>query len=335
MFSFEVEIMANKLSLDPIPANSEELATIFGTVFEDEELLQAVYQMREGTPDWMVHVRRRLITLMREAIGQNQIQLRIGELSEEIRNLAVNIKSYQIKIERRVADLLPPGDLKERFESEYPDEKRKIASYVAETIFSRDRRCFLQASTFILHLAEVLKDNGNGKGSAIHTNSTVFPWLLLGRGAKYFVYTVCGRIHDPLCCGWLFGADDDHATEYVRSLFHRGKDPLDLAIVTPQHITLNGKLYFAKEETAELVELLASVSKELVVLSPLQRIRNCRDDLRNNDHMWAEVDLSAVRSELEGENNVEWIFCGETSKGVESSNVEIELAKVGNTTFLP
>ncbi len=208
------------------------------------------------------------------------------------------------------------GPLKERFVGVFPDEKRAISQRLSKTHLSNETRCFLQASTTILHLAEELRNNALGINSLYYTNSTIFPYLMLGREPNYKIYTLNGKHHDQLCCGWLYGSDDAEAEAYLIKLFNRATDQLTLAVITPQYMTPDGKLMFARPETKNLVQTLCDQSNHLVILSPGQRLLCGEEKAPSDNVLWhsAKIRDADARNNGDAQQTVDLIVSGPTTE---------------------
>jgi hypothetical protein len=288
------------------------LAAAFSSSSEMQTVLEKAKKNWEGSGVVAFDARRALGIELNELLAPTRQSLEKDAqlVYEEVCRQRDYIEALGAKLDdlinRRfdVTTLLMPGPLKERFEEEYPREKRVIVQHLAKAYFSGDSsepmRCFVQASTTILHLAEVLRNLSrhpdvscrvNLKRVLFHTNSTFFAYAMLGADSNSNVYTLCGKHHDPKCCGWLFDHSDADAGNYLRQLFHRASEPLKYTFVTPQYMTLEGGLFFARPETATLVSILLEESPYVIVSSPAQRIYEGNDALRraHRDVEWAHA----------------------------------------------
>jgi hypothetical protein len=225
----------------------------------------------------------------------------IDGLKKELTETRAAVEQHHSAVDKltrqqRIEDLIEEGKLKERFVKEFPEEKELIVEFLANQVFVENPgeglRCFLQASTTILRLAGYLRERGLPPNSLIHTNSTLFPYLMLGKNPEFQIYTICGKQHDEKCCGWLFDRNDNHAADYVRGLFKRDTDQLELAIITPQYMTASGQLSFARADTKYLVEILLEGAKRVIVLSPAPRIYPNEDSLPYGNQIdWESIYL--------------------------------------------
>ena len=289
-----------------------EFLTLLRTVIENDEVRDLLVEIREvqQAPDANLTIRaRRVVGEMLSHICYPEMVAPIAQALSEFQDsceakldaLAGKLRDHGRQIETLIDDridvdsLMEPGPLKDRFDKEYRVEKEAMAKYLAEVFFQDKVHCFVQASTTILHLAEVLRNARLGRNSVFHTNSTFFPYVMLGRDSVYKVYTLCGEIHDPLCCGWLYGSDNSRAEEYLRDLFHREQAPVQIVFVTPQYMTMDGVLYFAREDTSRLVEALCQESPWAVILTPGPRLYESEDSLPpSNQGIWYRVDINSI-----------------------------------------
>lgn len=229
----------------------------------------------------------------------------IDGLKTELAETRTAVQKHHLAVDnltrqQRIEDLIEDGPLKKRFVKEFPEEKELIVEFLANRVFiekEKGIRCFLQASTTILRLAGYLRERGLPSRSLIHTNSTLFPYLMLGKKPEFQIYTICGKQHDEKCCGWLFDRNDSHAADYVRGLFDRSPDKLDLAIITPQYMTANGHLSFARADTKYLVEILLEGADHVIVLSPAPRIYSSEECLPSGEQFdWESTTLKPRRT---------------------------------------
>ena len=254
------------------------------------------------------------------------------EWSDTCKLTAAKIDELTLLVRRSTGETLDTaaqiaGPVKQRFLDEFPEEKKEIVGRLSEEFLSEETYCFLQASTTILHLAERLRSSGRGRNSLFYTNSTIFPYLMLGRDSAYKVYTLNGKQHDPLCCGWLYESNDSEAEAYLTKLFRRESDALNMAVVTPQYMTPEGVLLFAREETANLVRVLCSESNRLVILSPGQRLMDSEAQLPHSLNVWYEARIAPRDGERQ--QTVDLIVCGPTPNLQTGISAMFDLVKSG------
>lgn len=256
-------------------------------------------------------IEKALATTLTNAIAPLYQELATIKSAQEKTGNAVE---NMLKNPRTVLAALEHGPLRKRYESDYFQEKVVIAKYLAQTVFSERVSCFLQASTTIVHLAEILREQGLKEESLIHTNSTTFPFLMLGRNPRFQIYPVGGKEHDANCGGWLFDESDHVAVEHVKSLFQRepAKNPLTVAIVTPQFLTIDGRAWFANPKTACLVNILINESPKVIITSPAQRIYVSEGKLHESPGM-SETTFRDVRL-FRAKNETEIVVAGKLER---------------------
>jgi len=341
--------------------SDKTLAEVFRALLDDEVLRKAV---DEGKGDSPIQARRALMDIISVAVLQlsrlegttetkkdqlkhfndaiailnapairatestkEVLQDGVGEIQKAICSVQSRLDELCDRVKRRdIVDLLEPGPMRDRVEQEYRREKTWIAKYLAKTVFTETVRCFLQASTTLVLLADELREQGLRPRSLIHTNSTAFPYLMLGKSSTFQVYTLCGKKHDAKCCGWLFDLDDTEAEKYLRSLFPKGREtnPLDLAVITPQFMTVDGRVCFEREDTKNLVNVLMEEAPRVLVLSPGQRIFRNQDEAEkmNRGTILHFMELGRSR---EGQN-IELVVAGELTQ-LDGKTSELERLK--------
>ncbi len=153
-------------------------------------------------------------------------------------------------------------------------EKRLIAKRVTKNYFRHsDVRAFVQASTLSIVLGREISLNGSD-GLLIHTNSVPFPLTVLHEKCGKIVYTFCGSLYDPICAGWLFPRSEVVTREELKKLFTRDEKPLDTAFIMPLLVQSDGTLYYQRDETTALVEILVEHAKNVVILVTADRLTN-------------------------------------------------------------
>jgi hypothetical protein len=290
------------------PRLKEDLTDLIEAVFfSSQEVLDALQAMKRGdqTADFRVR------TAVAEVVGQMldgklgvPSAKRLKELTGEIAGLATVMRGTGEQVERVSAEtvalresvdtlnqelhallagsavevlkaFLPGESLRKRYVGDYAEEKRVIANYVARTFFDhRPARCFVQASTTAIHLADELCRR-KAPEDLFHTNSVVFPMKMLG-GTFRSVYALCGPLYDAFCGGWLF--IDGETEGYLRSLFRRDHDPLRTSLLTPIATTAEEGTFYTRNETSRLVNILMEESQEVIIMTFAARVYASQED---------------------------------------------------------
>lgn len=183
-------------------------------------------------------------------------------------------------------------------DEDVPEEKETIAQHVVETFFKKDKlNCFIQASTQAVHLAEALAHTRETTaGCLLYTNSIAVPPAYLKEGARHAVYVFCGPSYDEECAAWLYPPGDDTEKE-LRKLFspERGA-PLTTSFLSPMVTTVGEGIFYRRTDTTEFTRVLVEGSKQLVIMSPANRVFETIDDYHENKSRhcalnWADLPI--------------------------------------------
>ena len=247
----------------------------------------AINAYKDEKPDAEIQIREAVCGVLREALCGDLLRDTAKSFDGLTETINAQTETISELIEAADEDglgaFLVSGALEHRYENDHAEEKRRAATYVAQTFFNDQRAfCFVQASITAIHLAQQLAQRQLVAGSLFYTNSIVFPLVMLQKHPEVSVYAFCGTDYDNLCGGWLPRHDDLEARKYLESLFNRGETSLQDAIVTPIALSCDtGDLFFTRSELISMVEVLARQSKRVIVMTFTSRIFGSSNDAQN------------------------------------------------------
>jgi hypothetical protein len=268
----------------PISKLNAMLHLLCEAVFDHSDDCHKIRERFEKTKDANVDdllaIRHAVADLMYQEFDKNQfrpINKKLNDLDNSVEKLSHQFEHFfSDHSEDILKKLMPHGEFLSWLRNDHPEDKKAVAEYAVETFFSSQQlRCFVQASTTAVAFAQVLaggKHESKVDGSLFYTNSVVFPCTALSRICQYTVYSFCGRIFDPQCCGWLFGPDDTETANNFRVLFKRPDAPLTTVFLTPTVISAASGPLFKRPETAFLARLSFECAQHVVIMTPAYRV---------------------------------------------------------------
>ncbi|MBN2023418.1 MAG: hypothetical protein JW809_11575 [Pirellulales bacterium] len=189
--------------------------------------------------------------------------------------------------------LQPHGKFWRQYDEDLSEKKRIAKHVVATFVKGKNIRCFLQASTMAVTIAEAIAESDLTE-MLIHTNSVFVPAVLLRDHMRRSVYAFCGGVYDELCGGWLYGENDTQAETELRGLFRRDLQKLDTAFVMPRIVSPNGIIYYRDRDAQRLVGAMVAESPQICVLAVGNRVRG---NLSSNEARdWCDVPLPLADS---------------------------------------
>lgn len=243
-----------------------------------------------------------IVRLLREAGRRHEF-----ELGPDAR-----LSEQDIELFRWLYPISSP--LFERFQTDHPQDKLLIARSITRRYFQHGEvRCFIQASSQALHLGEVL--GGVAENCLFHTNSVLFPLLILSRGRGNVVYPLAGHGFNRDCGGWDLNGNDHDGETYLRDLFRRGHDRLDRAFLSPMAVTMEGLIYYRTEAAARLARIVADQCPQSVFMVVADRLYPSASDLsrteswcpleRSNENSQHEIVIAGLNSRIDRSRAVE------------------------------
>ncbi|MHB8897202.1 MAG: hypothetical protein ACYC6Y_00495 [Thermoguttaceae bacterium] len=257
--------------------------------YASSELEVAIRAAEKESPDAHPLARKALKSFVWDVLFNEHAQ----ELRAELVTLAKRVTEFGAILQEfranasqeEICTCLFKGALKARYDEDAPGPKREVAEYVAAKFFPEKEKCFVfvQASITAIHLGQCLAKRRLGAGSLFHTNSIVFPILVLEEHPEVSVYAFSGTEYDNFCGGWLPRHVDKEAQEHLDSLFNRTIDPLKDSYVTPMTVSANGRLHFTRSELVPVIETLCEHSAEMVIMTFTGRIHETEEQMRSSE----------------------------------------------------
>ena len=313
-----------KLMLDLV-SDWEPILRVIHEAISTDKLGPAVIAIKEQAEDGAAKSSRTYLRDIAEVAFKEQSKKLIAAIQEQgaVQAKALNVLSEAIHHERVIATLQPHSEFLRRLENERVSEKELIADYAVKTFFKDVVRCFIQASSLAIHLGRRIA-NQHAYGTLIYTNSAALPITILREKCGEVVYAFCGPEYDPACAAWLFRRSNTETRTELMHLFTRDRDRLDTAFLMPIRLDSEGGLYYEKDESSYLVELLVGQATKIVVLATADRFI---DLPQASSPAYHKTDLL-----FEGKD-VHIVVASDSTSGAQP-NLAIKLSKKGATVHI-